>query len=93
MEIKKRTIKCWICKDSGLVIYSKFKDDLEYEFAYKCTCVLGQRASSNIITVPDIVAENLALENYKNFESIEIERFPELILEAKEICKLVGQKI
>lgn len=93
MEIKKRTIKCWICKDSELVIYSKFKDNLKYEFAYKCTCILGQKASSSIITVPNIVAENLALENYKIFEKIEIEKLPELILEAKERCKLVGQKI
>ena len=70
MEIKKRTIKCWICKDNGLVFYSKFIDNIEYEFAYKCTCLLGQKSSSTIITVPDIVAENLALENYKNFNGI-----------------------
>lgn len=64
MEIKRKIPKCWVCKDSGLVPYSKYKDKIEYEFAYKCICLSGQDMSPRLITVPSFLAKNLATENY-----------------------------
>lgn len=91
MEIKRKTLNCWICKDSGLVPYFKYVDKLEYEFAYKCSCICGQASSSMLIIVPNIVAENLALENYKRSEKIRSKNIPDLIIEAKKewalLCK------
>lgn len=56
--------KCWICNDSGFVLYIKKIKGLEYDFALRCKCKEGQRTSHKIGTIDDITAENMAKENY-----------------------------
>lgn len=57
--------KCWICKDSGFVFVTKNIFGSDYEFAYRCKCINGQVSSKTIKTVPDGLAEKIAMENYK----------------------------
>lgn len=85
MKDKKDLHKCWICKDSGMVFFNKYKYGIPYEFAYRCTCILGQNSSSKIMTVPDVLAENIAVENYISVEKLDSKK----ILEFKE--KLKGE--
>lgn len=59
--------KCWICKDHGLVYYSKQIGAISYDFAYKCTCKRGQINSDSIPTVPRAFGEKVAMENYRYF--------------------------
>ena len=90
MNIKEKTPNCWICNDSGLVPYVKYIGGMEYEFTYKCTCIRGQAPSSKLIIVPDIVAENLAIENCKRSEKVKTMNIAELIVQAKEKWALIG---
>lgn len=62
MENKKTNIKCWICKDSGLVFFIKKQYGIEYEYAYRCTCLRGQISSDKIEIVPQVLAENMLLK-------------------------------
>lgn len=69
MENKKESPKCWICKDQGMVLYNKTHNGIQYEFASKCKCKLGQVSSSSIMTVIDDLAEKMAMKNYLDFTS------------------------
>lgn len=62
--------RCWICKDHGMVFYSKIIYKVSYDFAYKCTCKLGQISSDRIPQVPTEYAEKTAKENYKSYLKI-----------------------
>ena len=59
--------RCWVCKDDGLVYYSKEIGDISYDFAYRCTCKIGQINGNSIPTVPRAFAEKVALENYRYY--------------------------
>ena len=59
--------KCWVCKDKGLVHYSKQIRDVSYDFAYRCSCKAGQDSSHHIPTVPLPFAQKVALENYRYY--------------------------
>lgn len=88
MGNKKMHFKCWICKDQGLVFFTKYKYGIAYEFAYRCTCMEGQKSGNKIMAVPSILAENIAIENYKNFIAInpcEILSLKEKLLSLDEI--------
>ena len=73
MKNKDNRFKCWICKDSGMVFFNKYKNGIEYELAYRCSCLKGQASSKKIMTVPQVLAENIAIENYKRIREIDIE--------------------
>ena len=68
MKNKNSRFKCWICKDQGMVFFSKYEHAIEYEFAYRCTCLKGQTSSKRIMTVPLVLAENIAMENYNTLQ-------------------------
>lgn len=55
--------------DQGLVFYNKISNGIDYEYAARCKCKLGQISSSRIMTVRDDLAEELALENYLEAEN------------------------
>ena len=59
--------KCWICNDSGFVLYVKKVNGFEYDFALRCKCIKGQRTSSRIGTIDDVTAECMARENYTRY--------------------------
>lgn len=67
---------CWICNDQGLIIYSKKYYGIEYDFAYRCKCRLGQSASERIKVVPDELVDKLAEENFDKFSSV----YPKLVM-------------
>ncbi|NLY46682.1 MAG: hypothetical protein GX053_11970 [Tissierella sp.] len=68
---------CWICNDHGLIIYSKRYHGIEYDFACRCKCRLGQSSSEKIKVVPDKLVEKLAEENFNRFKGV----YPELVVE------------
>lgn len=68
MMLKKTPPKCWICKDAGMVFYNKTEYGYEYEFAYRCNCILGQVSSSRIMTLSSALGETLAMENYSEYQ-------------------------
>lgn len=59
--------KCWVCKDKGLVPYSKIIRNIPYDFTYRCSCKRGQALSDRIPTVPGDFAESLAIGNYRYY--------------------------
>lgn len=69
MKDKDKSPKCWICKDEGMVFYKENYNGLDYEFAAKCKCKLGQISSSSIMTVIDELAEKMAMKNYVDFKN------------------------
>lgn len=68
---------CWICMDSGIAIYNKRIDGVDYEYASRCRCKKGQKVSDRVREVPDELAEALAETNFKRFKEV----YPEKILE------------
>lgn len=78
MENKNTLPKCWICKDGGMVFYNKTFKNIDYEYAARCKCKLGQEASSSIMTVIEELAEKMAMKNYVEFREIYPESFDPL---------------
>lgn len=58
---------CWICEDSGIVVYDKLYRGIKYEIASRCICMKGKQMSSSIPTVSDSIAEKIAEENYLEY--------------------------
>ncbi|TJX14988.1 hypothetical protein E9840_04600 [Tissierella creatinini] len=59
--------KCWICNDTGFVTLEKKANQYTYEYAERCTCKEGQKASSKIRSIERELAEIMAMENYIKF--------------------------
>lgn len=59
--------KCWVCKDKGLVHYTKQIRDISYDFAYRCSCKKGQALSTHIPQVPEAFAQKTAIANYRYY--------------------------
>lgn len=92
MKDKSELHKCWICKDSGMVFFNEYKFGIPYEFAYRCKCILGQASSSMIMKVPEVLAENIAIENYKDAQKIDLELVLKLREDLKKELEFIGRK-
>lgn len=77
--VKRKSPNCWVCNDYGIVSYYKFFRKIEYEFAYRCNCILGQNFSGRIMEVPDNLAEELAEKNFNNLKELYTEMKMELV--------------
>lgn len=62
-----KAYNCWICKDSGLIIYNKTHNGVEYEMATKCKCMSGVKMGEMIPTISESLAIKLSEDNYKRF--------------------------
>jgi hypothetical protein len=71
--------KCWVCEDSGSILYNKKVNGYDYEFIAHCTCEAGNKYKYDGIknnekslyyveSISDIVdAEILAKKNISKF--------------------------
>lgn len=73
---KKKLPYCWICNDQGLVFYTKRYNGIDYDYAYRCKCRLGQSASQSIKPVPDELIDKLAEGNFDKLRCV----YPELVM-------------
>lgn len=60
--------KCWICRDQGMIIYSREHHGIDYEMAAKCKCIKGQQLGDRIPTIAEGLAIEFAEGNYEKYK-------------------------
>lgn len=57
--------KCWVCNDTGMVLYEKIENNISYEMVFRCSCQVGLRIGNSVAQVGKELAMELAMENYE----------------------------
>jgi hypothetical protein len=60
--------KCWICKDQGMIIYSRDYRGIDYEMAARCSCIKGQQLGERIPIISEGLAIKFADANYNKYK-------------------------